>query len=159
MFRRQQQPAPFSPVVTPDEVTLTKNSDTVSEFSSRVTGPDPTPPGVPEDYLSAAALAARLGCRRAGRPTSARVVRSWMTLGVRGARLRCVEEVGVRMTRWAWYEEFRAAVAGAKAEAKRRPLEAVRVARGAQERHERAKRRLAEMDARAGAGRNGRAGA
>ena len=98
------------------------------------------------EMLAAGDLAGRIGPRRAGRPTSARCVRHWMTHGVFGVKLRHVEEVGIYLNTWAWYEEFRAAVSEARAAARRRGLEAVRSARGSAKRAAKAMKRLAEMD-------------
>lgn len=77
-----------------------------------------------EERLTAPMLAVRIGPRRGGRPTMPATVRFWMSQGLYGQRLRYVDEVGVRLTTWAWYEEFRAAVARAKEEARGRRLAA-----------------------------------
>jgi hypothetical protein len=53
-----------------------------------------------------------------------------MNVGLHGQKLRYVDEIGVRLTTWAWYVQFRADIARSKAEARERRLEAVRVALG-----------------------------
>ncbi len=83
-----------------------------------------------EERLNARQLAERIGPRVAGRPTAAKTVWLWMQEGIRGVRLRHVQEVGIKLTTWAWYEEFREAVAEARDEQRVERLAAVAAARG-----------------------------
>ena len=66
------------------------------------------------ERLTAKKLAAKIGPRYAGRPTGTSSVWRWMNGGCRGVRLKYQDEIGVRLTCWRWYQEFRAEVAAAR---------------------------------------------
>lgn len=83
-----------------------------------------------DERLTTAELAARIGPRRRGVPTHPKTVWGWMRQGVRGVRLRHVDEVGVLLTTWEWYQAFKAEVAQARAAAKKQDLAAAGAARG-----------------------------
>lgn len=59
------------------------------------------------ELLTCAQLAARIGPRRAGRPTSAACVRDWMLRGRSGVRLPSRFDGVARRTTWAEYLRWR----------------------------------------------------
>jgi|SRR5215831_6627690 len=101
--------------------------------------------------LNMVELAEAIGCRRAGRPTWADTCSRWCLVGLQGVRLYSWKETYERKTTWGHYLEFCQQLERARAEARRRRLEAARTPRRRQSRERQkaaARRRLEEMGAR-----------
>lgn len=104
----------------------------------------------PDRELTLQQLADRIGPRRAGRPTLAKTVHAWVTLGLRGVRLEARQDTWRWWTTWGAYERFLCALDRQRREGRRerlRAVEAVLPSRRARLRAERAMKELERLGA------------